>query len=834
MCLYKKSWTMIAAFVLLVSGAGNADAFNLLDIESLLPQLTQEIGNEDLLIRSRHKHHSHSYSSHHEKHHAHKKHHSCHEKQKPVPEICKIPCKCKKVIYAKDINPKGYVINESGTYCLGEDVVFKPNNQKDLKNPKVIAAITIKAPNVTLDLGSHQLSQFVPANPKEQVPFVVGILVPDLAPTNPDVNFEALRSIYITGSDRAIINGFSMFGVRIFAHTSDIQLSNLTVKNCGTLASKALRPFSNYFPHSSELTAYGPGFAVAGIAIGESAGFGLGPTFFTEKPFVAQNRVSEVRLENVCCFNNFSNGIILVNTTDFTINNSHFDKTFSDDPGFNDTQPNGSQGPLAYNAIPAYNGNFWGGADNIVEANINGVTTNSTFNGAYLNGQFSKPIITFFDGTSDLFNGVFPCYGAVDTHGQNLQWINCQFNNSLNTAVGGLTGGFLGSDGEGIVFENCSFDGHQALSDIQAFHRSGATVIPVSEGFITTISSRSMKMINCTANNLVNISEQQNPPPATPPSWGVTGYVVAYAHNVLLENCLAQNLYGNGPNNGGLSNGFQICGCANQSPTPPNTDATSKNTTLRGCIASDIRAIDGGSVQAFVVVDSYDAPSGTIFNSNKSVVLENCISEGNYALTPTTPDIPQGNAVGFYVFESNLNPPPAPNPDQYVSGPVLFQGCKALHNVGGSRTDVPDRYSAGFYAFNALRVEFENCDAIQNVYGFLLQNCDKCAVRNCRADSNVDLFFDPGTGAGFTDLGATGTPDDPDASSSIFVNNNAYNNGAGDVHEGPDGNYNVITNLVGPVRLPLLEGSFSTADSFAPTPSFPTYFGNLHNISIIP
>jgi parallel beta-helix repeat protein len=764
----------------------------------------------------------------------------------------KLACNSAISFGSADINkPGGYVITEPGLYCLKEDVVFSPRFSSTAPTvptapyttatpAPIQAAITIMSSDVFLDLGAHTLSQ-AGAGTSTQVPYAIGILIPDMIPNSTNTSALApggLQSIYIKGDDPAIIEGFSMFGIRVFGHVYDLRLTNITVKDGAALASKALRPTPNYFPHSNELTAYGPGFAVAGICIGESSGFGMGPVFFTEVPFAYQNRVSEVVLENVSVLNNFSDGLILVNTTDYTINNCHFDDTYSDDPGFNDTQPNGSQGPLAYECIPSYNANMWGGGDNLFESNINGVTTNSTFNGSQLRGNYNTKIISFNDHTVDAIIPSFPCFGLLETHAFNTQYINCQFNNSLNTAIGGTIGGYLASAGAGSTLENCSFNGHQAISSINAYHHSGTTEI-VPGGVTTVISCTSLKVINCTANDNLNISNLVVPPGVPPTNYSIYAYHFDYGHNFLIEGCTANNNYGNGPNNGGAIVGFHIICDSNQNPTPPNTDATVKNITLRNCIASDNAGINGGLALGFEFVARY-SPPGTIYNAMKSVTVENCISTGNYTLAPTTAGITQGTANGFYIVQNSVLPVPG---DQYVSYPMLFKGCVALHNKGFPTGSDPNllgavTYSAGFYVANALKVSLVDCDAIDNVYGIFLQKSNNCTVRNCRSDSNVDILYVPGTGAGFTDVGTPGvpagklgTPASPGVTTSLFEFNHAYNNGNGATQIGQNGNYNVFVDpATATVPLPTLQGQVSTSTYAYLNPAFYT---PVHNIAIV-
>src|SRR5665647_697264 len=104
-----------------------------------------------------------------------------------------------------------------------------------------------------------------------------------------------------------------MYGIRIFAHTYDIRLSNLTIKNSSNLASLASRPYPALTLERN--------LDAAGLCIGEealangSSGF-MGPYFFMVNDNQAQNRVSQVIINNVSCLNSFAFGIRVGNITD--------------------------------------------------------------------------------------------------------------------------------------------------------------------------------------------------------------------------------------------------------------------------------------------------------------------------------------------------------------------------------------------------------------------------------------------------------------------------------------------------------------------------------------
>jgi hypothetical protein len=145
-------------------------------------------------------------------------------------------------------------------------------------------------------------------------------------------------------------------------------------------------------------------------------------------------------------------------------------------------------------------------------------------------------------------------------------------------------------------------------------------------------------------------------------------------------------------------------------------------------------------------------------------------------------------------------------------------------------------YSAGFYVLGANRHSFTRCEAEDNIYGFFLQKCNRCSVRDCRSDNNAE--FATSTGEGFTDVGfvavpvgTLGTPASPGVSTSVFEFNHAYMNGNGATHVGANGNYNVFVDpATATVPLPTLQGTISTSTYAFLNPALNT---PVHNISMI-
>lgn len=717
--------------------------------------------------------------------HKHKDESKCCHCVKKIVEKIDDKQKCEYVIHAKDITTKGIVIDQPGSYCLDGDIVFNPPaSQYVPPDPRAVqAAITIKAgvSNVILNVGNHRISQ-AKAGTSLQTPYVVGILVPDPQPTNSDPDFVGAQSIYIQG-DQGIIDGFSMYGVRIFGHTYDIRLSDLTIKNCGTLASKALRPNPNYFPHGPAVVGFGSPFGVAGLCIGESAGLGMGPQFFSAKtPAGLQNRVKAINLENVSCLNNFYNGLVLVNSNDIVIDGCHFDGTFSDDPGVPLT-PGPGYGGLA----PI------GAAMNLGDSDfpclLNMSVANSTFN----NTLFGTGQASDFSTTS-VNTIVFAAMGALDTFSKNEVYTNCQFNNTVSRFIGGTTLNYGSAGNEDSMFINCSFDDSRGTTGVQGFHRSG-------NALSGTKSPRNTFLVNCTANNNQQTGDLRVPPVADVglifPA--ASGFAIYFAKDVTLEGCQAQDVICNGPaatSSGAIGFVFEDAPIFPISPVP-GRDSLSENVALRNCIASRCLALNGGFSRGFSFKNSTNAQTPVAQQTLRSYSLDGCVSSGNQTFpgTGTVPGV-QSIACGFYVEQN-----PQTAVEVYRSWPISFTNCKAMHNKGVISVPyaVPASgtiYSAGYFLLNAQRHSLDACIAEDNIYGFLLEQCDRCTVRNCHADNNLDIASN--TGAGFTDLGtpgtpggALGTPASPGLSTSLFESNRAFANGA-NVDTGANGNYNVL------------------------------------------
>ena len=551
---------------------------------------------------------------------------------------------------SNEINqPGGFVITQPGVYCLKESVVFNPTMSSFAppSQEAVQAAITVMSSDVIIQLGSHTLSQ-AGEGTSTQVPYCIGILVPDVIPNSTNTSALApggLQSIYITG-DQAIIEGFSMYGMRIFAHTYDIRLSNITVKNTAALASLALRPIVYgfpYLPHDQGTVGFGPSFGVAGIALGESTAFGMGPLFFVDVPTNVPNnvnRMSEIVLENISCLNNFNFGMFCPIVSDMTIDKCVFNDTYSDDPGI--AAPGTPTNP------PHHVVNAWGVAfvesslvanDNNGLDNPNGINifiTNSTFNNTTFRGNGSSSI----SFTSPMVSALVPIGGLYLDRMRNVTVTDSDVNETTNLFSGsGTTFGLVTSSAQNCTFTNCHFDGIRALGTIEGADVTGGSFD--SPG----LSCVGIHFINCSSSNHTMIADQLLPAPVLT-ARSVIGFNVDNGRNLLFDGCISENLINQQFASISTSNaGFSISPLANE----PN------NIVLRNCVTSRNLTMNGGTTVGY-------STTVASLNGLTSVVFENCIASANEVIFPPTftPYSPTVNyaigAVVSFVFVPNTVP----------------------------------------------------------------------------------------------------------------------------------------------------------------------------------
>lgn len=135
---------------------------------------------------------------------------------------CQSRCGSAIAIGQDDVGPDGYVISQSGLYCLKEDIIFDPSADN-------VAAITINADFVILDFSEHVLTQSATS-------FIAfdntsGVLV------NPGSNYISVQN--------GTIELFSNMGVFVKGSNAaptdhkGILIENMRVLNCGKSATIA-------------------------------------------------------------------------------------------------------------------------------------------------------------------------------------------------------------------------------------------------------------------------------------------------------------------------------------------------------------------------------------------------------------------------------------------------------------------------------------------------------------------------------------------------------------------------------------------------------------------
>ncbi len=568
----------------------------------------------------------------------------------------------------------------------------------------------------------------------------------------------------------------------------------------------------------------------------------MGPNFFQDLSLTSiSNRISSLVIENVSCLNSFMEDIRMINATDVTIDGCHFDDTFSDDPG--------TLTASAYNVVVPNGAAFLNGTLetegflNIVDdpCILNMTISNTTFNNTTLKGDF----------TTSLVNPQFSANGAVFDRVYNTNLTNCAFNNTTNTFVDntGETTNMLSASIENISFIDCSFDGVTSLGGINGVHISGTVF-----GLPPIQSARNIRFTNCTSSGHRRIGDKQLPAP-TLTGFGVSGFLLFYIKDLVMEGCVASNIINNAPGSIFTANrGFNI-----QTSGTGTEEGQTENAVFINCISQGILANYGGSIYGH-----YGYVGDLSADYSSSIVYENCVATGFRATTNLLPawvattSYNVGSLVSFNgvnyasLISNNSNNQPDISPvawstdtrivqgvaigfatdDDFIpsiNSPRIFRGCSAS-NIQGAPLILQDGfypyYSSGFLINFGTKNTLDSCIATENQYGIILNGSDHCTVVNCQSDNNEI--------EGFTDTGfaqTTGTPAAPTQSNSLFQGNSAFNNGNGTTQVGTNGNYNVFVDPSATVPLPTLQGQLSTSTYGYFNPTIPAT--PVHNISII-
>jgi len=131
-------------------------------------------------------------------------------------------------ITSEDVNRrgKGFVIREPGCYILCEDIIF------DAYGDKSTTAITIESSNVTLDLGGHRLSLWLPSpeNNEKNLPSpILGIGangVSSIAIINGSITDFTDAAIRIENSNNIVIDGLSILNTGLPSAYGGLQIND--------------------------------------------------------------------------------------------------------------------------------------------------------------------------------------------------------------------------------------------------------------------------------------------------------------------------------------------------------------------------------------------------------------------------------------------------------------------------------------------------------------------------------------------------------------------------------------------------------------------------------
>lgn len=597
----------------------------------------------------------------------------------------------------------------------------------------VIAAITIASGNVNLILADKILQQSG-INPDgtanaTQRPYTVGILIPDPAPTRisgspADVNYIGYQSIYING-DEAIIDGFSMFGIRAFAHLEDLQFENITVKNTGALADPSVRP-PGYNPTDSvnvpsgTLSTNGPAvFDIAGIQIGESIASAGGSQFFTVNG-TPPTRNSAV-LQGV-----ITNGVLSINVVS---------------PG------------SGYTAPPEVVVNTYGGIDT-------GVTAVATLNAS---GGVQSVTVTN-QGTVPPGGPVF-----ISVFSTTVQPRVFEVKLKNLTVIRNFMHGLVLDNVTDTTVEDCRWDETYSTDP-------GTQPVGVALGrgnFASQINNVVGLYWSNTTVNKTTLSVSGSTPATPSGGYPVNGAAALFHVNSRDLNfrnshfdetaTLIYTLGGTAGITGGQTNSLKLINC-----TIDNTSAI------------------GGSVEGFHISGTYNENTAQFVASAHDLVLEDVFIRGVYLNTqlispaPATPTF--SNSWGFYnayaknvkmqrvVVDSVISngpladgsgmfgyfitsgggdqPLPGTSTNDYVTESNLLQDCTAsrvqtLH--GGS--------AMGYFFLNVPEYDPAN---VANIRNFLLQNCTAFRIETAAGASGTQ-----GVAMGYHMLYAPQSPDLP-------------------------------------------------------------------------
>lgn len=465
----------------------------------------------------------------------------------------------------------GFVIDTPGNYHFAEDVVFTPTKvASPMGLPSyLLAAITVAADNVTIKLGCQKLSQAVPDNASEQVPFVTGVHI-----------LPGSKNIHLTGGT---ICNFSLYGVYSgdilrdsTNEVEDLRIDNLTIDNTGRLASLAVRPDASEtynFP-------YRPDLPTGGV-------IEMGGLFLF--------RTISVNISDVLVSNSFYRGMVFAESRRGSgqIQDVEVFGTYSDDPGVAGPPPTGygSLPPVGYTL--ASNANI-----DHLRVNVNSTTFE---NEALLNtpvnaGAFlgcSGIVIFGSSGTNEL-DGVSNGYSFQDCHvGSTISRFGGQYGDSA-----ALVSGVFAFGPNNVLFTNCHVRGCYSLASVAGF-------------YFQDVSGGALR--DCSSGNHRSRSELTVPAPKIFSADGdvMSGFLLERCQNMVVERCFSHFLDVLGPAPAfAVAQGIRLLNC-------------DENIHVSECETGSVKMLNGGTASGVGVWQS-GPPVGS-----RGIHVEDCMTSSH-------------------------------------------------------------------------------------------------------------------------------------------------------------------------------------------------------------
>lgn len=507
---------------------------------------------------------------------------------------------CTNVIYAKDVP---FIIPTAGEWCLGEDIVYNPVDQK----PAI--RIPGNLSNVTLDLNGKTLSQ----GGSKAIHGIDGISA-DAGVTNIIIRNGTVRDFSLHG---VVVGGLSATPI-----TTEIEINNIRALNNGV-----------------QLSTVNSGFAgIGGLAL---------------------LTATDVKVLNCDLNQNFMSGLITQTVTKLTVENTH-----CDDNSWAKQTP--TSNAITYACQLGGTTNIATFRNCTFNRNSGVSFVNGVFNvGGNLNDTIFENCKSNENNTliSDptllpQSNQIFVAGYAIDA-GTNVIFKNCQANNGSMTVtvpnlqldqcfISGFEFGPRFGDGvRNFDFIDCEASGNKVINNTGV---SFAIIAQGFRGFTGTTFNRpgitNAAFIGCQSHGS-NITH--NPLPATFRARSlVGGFSLSHEGNITFEDCVStghnQNAR-NATNAQGNIIEFSLASGFDVRFTNLDIDARPGNgpVMFRRCTASGNFDTISGVAAGFSTREPIVNPPAPPAPFSASFVFENCISERNTSVS--------GISAGFDIFD---------------------------------------------------------------------------------------------------------------------------------------------------------------------------------------